>query len=405
MGEQPVNSLSFSLRNPLWVTAAMAAYVTRACPVRRATSQAEREAVFRLRYRVYVQELGKQHVLGANHHLKEIHDPEDERGNSEIFYVGEPGRPTGTLRVDIYHAGEVTEDVRRRFCLDRFPEFKGEAVCESARFVVDRASRGSVVAMALAIAGFRRTVMERGVRVGFGYAAPGLVHAYRKLGLRPYCAGLIPTADGLRVPLISIHSDIAYLRAVGSPLASIVAEAFGPGRHAPFDITRLRDRIGHRVAPFSTDAIEVRAALQTLHDHNAPVVASLSSKALNLIAKQGAIVRVNAGDQMLRAGLVDRELFVVVEGRLAAKDGSKTIAEMGLGEPIGEVALFADTGRRSADVIALEPSRLLLVGRNVIDRLLRDEPHIGGRLLVNLARVMAGRLTGNVSSLAERRFY
>src|SRR5688500_8877275 len=93
-------------------------------PVRLAQSAEEREAVYRLRYAVYVRELRKEHAPGVDHARQEIRDPEDERAGAAIFYPGAPLAPTGTLRADVYRAGELAATVRDRYSLDRLPELE-----------------------------------------------------------------------------------------------------------------------------------------------------------------------------------------------------------------------------------------------------------------------------------------
>jgi CRP-like cAMP-binding protein len=64
---------------------------------------------------------------------------------------------------------------------------------------------------------------------------------------------------------------------------------------------------------------------------------------------------------------------------------------MGPGEPLGELALFTPLGQRTANVRALTPARLFVLRRRFIERLLNDDPEVGARLMVNLARIMASR--------------
>jgi CRP-like cAMP-binding protein len=165
-------------------------------------------------------------------------------------------------------------------------------------------------------------------------------------------------------------------------------------------LTSVLETLPH---PFVSNANAVRGALQDLYVAQVPVLAGLPPRSLGLLAKQGALVAVEAGDQLLRAGLLDRGLFIVVHGRMAAVLQSTVCVEMGPGAPIGELALFASAGQRTADVVALEPSRLLLLGRNSIERLLRVDPEIAGRLILNLARVAIDRLNNGVDSLHDAR--
>ncbi len=361
-------------------------------PVRQAETEAERKAVFRLRYRVYVEELGKQQVSGVNHERGEVHDPQDYRDDSVIFYTGMSESPTGTMRVDLYQPGEAPEIFRQRYSLDRFPELDTEPLSECTRLVLSPGVRGSMLATSMAIACYRYSAVVRGIRFGFSYAAPGLIKLYARFGMQPYAGRLLQTADGLRVPLISVCSDTDFLRRVRSPLQSLAEDTFGAGRRPAVDMTLFRDRIGDQVASFKLDWRTVLHAIRPLFAAGQPLTEGLPKRAMRLLAKHGMLVQLKAGDLLLRGGLVDRELFVVLEGKMEVRRGEQPIARLGPGEPLGELALFTAPGRRTANVRALTPARLLVMRRRFVERLLNEDAEVGARLMVNLARIMASRM-------------
>ncbi|MCP4406619.1 MAG: cyclic nucleotide-binding domain-containing protein [Gammaproteobacteria bacterium] len=368
-------------------------------PVHRAKTEAERRALFRLRYRIYIEELGKRHVSGVDHGRGEVHDPEDDREDSMIFYTGPPEVPTGTMRADLYLPGKVPESFRARYSLDRFPELEVEPLSECTRLVLDFGVRGSMLALSMGISCYRYSAVERGARFGFSYAAPGLINRYAKFGMRPYAGRLLQTADGLRVPLIAVCSDTEFLHQVRSPLRFLVADAFGPGRHPPVDMVRFRDRIGDHVAPFKVNFRTVLRAIEPLFEAGQPLTEGVPRRAARLLARYGMLVMPKAGDLLLRRGLVDRELYVILEGEMEISRRGRIIARLGPGEPLGELALFTTPGRRTADVRALTPARLLVLRRLFVERLLNEDSKVGARFMVNIARIMASRMVGAMNQL------
>ena len=368
-------------------------------PVRQAKTEAERKAVFRLRYRVYIEELGKQNVSGIDYEHGEVHDTQDDRDDSVIFYTGPPETPTGTMREDFFQPGEAPESFRIRYSLDRFPELDTEPLSECTRLVLPPGARGSILAMSMAIACYRYGVVERGIRFGFSYAAPGLIKSYARFGMQPYVGRLLQTSDGLRVPLIAVCSDTDFLRRARSPLRSLAGDAFGTGRHRPVDMARFRDRIGDHVSPFKLDWWTVIHAIRPLFAAGQPLTEGLPRRAMRLLAKHGMLLQLKSGDLLLRGGLVDRELFVVLEGEMEVRRGEQPIARLGPGEPLGELALFTAPGRRTANVRALTPARLLVLRRRFVEKLLDEDAEVGARLMVNLARIMASRMVGTMNRL------
>jgi CRP-like cAMP-binding protein len=68
----------------------------------------------------------------------------------------------------------------------------------------------------------------------------------------------------------------------------------------------------------------------------------------------------------------------------------------GRGEVFGEIALLADEGRRKATIRSLCPGRLLVLRRRFLAELMQEDPVLASRLLMNLSRILAGRLAGMV---------
>jgi class 3 adenylate cyclase/CRP-like cAMP-binding protein/tetratricopeptide (TPR) repeat protein len=107
----------------------------------------------------------------------------------------------------------------------------------------------------------------------------------------------------------------------------------------------------------------------------------------DLIASAGER-RLEAGERLFGRGEAGDELFLVDEGRVAmtvpdGQDGDRTLASLGPGEVLGEVALF-DDGPRTASAVAESDARLLAFGREPILRLLERHPAVVERLIAIL---------------------
>ena len=99
-------------------------------------------------------------------------------------------------------------------------------------------------------------------------------------------------------------------------------------------------------------------------------------------------------------------MFLLLEGKaqvLAAEDKEGThvqVAELNPGDVFGEIALV-DPGHRSADVIALEPIKYLEINWDGLHRIQRIFPRIAGRLFLNLATILGGRVVHTNQLLIE----
>jgi len=363
-------------------------------PVYRAETDAEREEIYRLRYQVYVDELGKQ-VVGADHARRRIHDPQDDAPGTQLFYTGNPRNMTGTCRLEIWQPGQVPEERWRLFNMDAFPGMENLVTCECGRLMVTRSARGKLILAAIARALYE-VVCAAGADFNFAYCSPGLVRSYRRLGYRPYACDLVAGEDGLRVPVVMVTSDLAFYKRVHSPLTPFVRDYFGNGKRPFPDLTPFRDVLNEDAVPFETDPSHVWREMQEdlLNGHAAisPFLAAIPHKSVKKLSEKGFVMDVPANRVITRENLMEREIFVALEGTFEVLVGGRRINIMHRGDVFGEVAFFHEDGRRTASIHSLTAGQLLVLRRKFIEELMEDDPAIAAQLLLNLSRVMARRL-------------
>jgi CRP-like cAMP-binding protein len=102
---------------------------------------------------------------------------------------------------------------------------------------------------------------------------------------------------------------------------------------------------------------------------------SCTLRELNQLVTLTAVREVEAGHHLSRKGDPPREFMVIVEGK----------AKLGPGDAVGEMSLL-DRKERVATVIALEPTRLLVMTGASFDLLLREQPSFARNLLVVVSR-------------------
>lgn len=98
------------------------------------------------------------------------------------------------------------------------------------------------------------------------------------------------------------------------------------------------------------------------------------------------LISVQRGHVLVHQGDAADELYLVVSGRFAVtKDGRRDpIAEIGPGQPIGEIAFLAG-GSRTASVTAIRDSLVLRLGRDDFHELTAKDPGIWRALTIALA--------------------
>jgi CRP-like cAMP-binding protein len=106
--------------------------------------------------------------------------------------------------------------------------------------------------------------------------------------------------------------------------------------------------------------------------------------------------------RIVRKGDLGEELFVILKGiaeaRITADGHSKLLGTMGSGDVFGEMSVFTRLPR-SADVIAQTDLELIYFDRSMLEKLLVSNPQIGGRVLLNLCRVLSERFQARESCL------
>jgi CRP/FNR family transcriptional regulator, cyclic AMP receptor protein len=117
---------------------------------------------------------------------------------------------------------------------------------------------------------------------------------------------------------------------------------------------------------------------------------ALGDRGLSALLQLGTRRRYAAREVVVRQGDPATAVYVVVQGRLkvavAAPDGREAALNLlGPGQVLGEVAVL-DGGERSATVIALEESELLVIPRDAFVGYLESSSRASFRLLEVLAR-------------------
>jgi serine/threonine protein phosphatase PrpC len=110
-------------------------------------------------------------------------------------------------------------------------------------------------------------------------------------------------------------------------------------------------------------------------------------------------LEVEAGEIIISEGEEDDSMYVTVEGRLLVSRGGTPIAELTRGSHFGEMALLSSRPR-SATVQAEEKSKVLVLHRNPLNEVIRQEPQMGVKLLWCLARVLSTRLDDTIVKLS-----
>ncbi len=123
------------------------------------------------------------------------------------------------------------------------------------------------------------------------------------------------------------------------------------------------------------------------HLAQVPLFREFSKKQLQSVAAESVELNVGAGKVLVREGEPGHEAFVIVEGAATVTRKGDTLATLGPGDVVGELAPLTG-GARTATVVADTPMEVLVIGQREFAGLLDEVPGLAVQVLHNLAARM-----------------
>lgn len=217
----------------------------------------------------------------------------------------------------------------------------------------------------------------------------GVVEALRRVA-RPITTTTVALCLGLLVLTLSTlrnQAEFGVLAAVTLAFAWVVDVTLTPALTSGMRIVSLWDTLTLDLGVDPHKSI--------------PLFRGLSKRQARIAALMMRIHEVPAGERLCSRGEAGDEMYVVIEGKLAASvvhdDAVVPIRTMERGDVVGEVALFE--GRRTADVDVVDDARLLALTQQDLERLPRRYPRIAANVFRNLSDILAGRLASSTARL------
>lgn len=355
-----------------------------------AETKEEREAVYRLRYDVYVEEMGRYQAV-ADHKRRMLYEDVDEQ--SRIRYAAVDGEVVATARLTWGGDGPFPQRMIDQYSLAPFlAELPPEAMAVGERAMVRPHLRGTDLLLQMMIAGMD-WVSERRIQLIFGDCEPHL-NLYLGLGQRTYSRTNINSPEaGYLIPIVTVVEDVEYLRQIGSPLAEHVRD-FGEDARIPDIIKRVfaegtavKSRLHASSASYWG---EVHGALSSASRVSA--LDGLSEEEAERCLEKSTIIECQNGDRVLKKGGVARNLFVVLEGTLEVREGEEVFAVLSPGDVFGEMAFLLERPRTRDVYAATDGVRILSLSEAQLRKMIKSDPAIAARLLLNVSKMLCLRV-------------
>ena len=116
-------------------------------------------------------------------------------------------------------------------------------------------------------------------------------------------------------------------------------------------------------------------------------------KAIVKISKQQ---KFDGGETIVRKGEEGAGFYLILDGAVEIRSDGNTLSKLGPGQFFGEMSVV-DTQPRSADVVAIEPARVLFLSAWSFKSLISERPRIAVKMLQEFVR----RLRNTDRALSE----
>lgn len=360
--------------------------------IRLAENKETHDAIYRLRYEVHIEEMGKTSA-SADHESKQLRDSLDD--GAVQFYAETEEGIIAALRLNFGDTGLADDTLQEEYDLSRFNGFSPNSLSFSSRLVVAPEWRGQAVLARLLYTGYEYA-RERGVQINFCNCAPALLQLYERLGYRRYKANFTDSDVGYRIPLLLITEDVEHFQTVRSPFLRLSRKWM----NSPESAEWFRSTFPEYTAYVNKRLLDVDESFweffdQRIHAADIPLLQGLTEEESKAFISSGTILTSNEGDTLIREGDVGNEMFLILSGvvdvhkHLGGRKHSITL--LGRGDIFGEMGLISRK-TRSADVLALAPTEMLVITQGFLEKTIKTSQGIASKVLYNLSLILCERL-------------
>jgi hypothetical protein len=140
--------------------------------------------------------------------------------------------------------------------------------------------------------------------------------------------------------------------------------------------------------------------------HGSPLFAGMSSYQIRKAILLSGMREFKAGDLLVEQGTTGQDMYLVLNGKVdvlvRTDDGTRIkVSEMSEGNFFGEVGFVSET-KRTADIEATSDGKLLIFNADQLQQIMDQYPRIASRLVLNISRVLGGRLADSLTKLEQK---
>jgi hypothetical protein len=351
--------------------------------VARAETEAQKEAVYRFRYSVYVEEMGRYQDT-ADHVGRRLVEPEDELG--WVFFAQDGGDVVGTARLSWGADGFSDRQIDEYSLVPFLDQLPAGMLAVGERVMVMAKYRGTGLVDEL-LECRRSLAAERDVRIVFSACEPHLLSLYLSQGRKTYADKNINGIEaGYLIPLVSFPQ--------GTEVLEVLAQELGALSECVDRV--LSDSGGAVLSPLMTTTGEyperIRETLHEIEDQEISAFHGFTDDEVERCLDHSNVISCAAGDRVLKKGGIARNIFVVLGGTLEVRDEARVVAVLQTGDVFGEMAFLLERPRVLDTYAATDSVRVLSLSERALRGMISDDAVVAAKLLLNISKMLCVRL-------------
>jgi hypothetical protein len=200
-----------------------------------------KEAIYRFRYDVYVQELDKFVEL-ADHNKRFLYESQDD--HSVHFYVNEDSELAGAVRLQIgSYESFVEDEIELLRLYPLLNSFGPSRIAIVSRFICHKKYRKGILPVQILLGLYHwQFSLQNSLIAVFALVEKHLLELYSKFGLRRYTHNFVylkHNREAPRIPMVLLTRDYQYLKEIKSIYYYVAKEHNFP--EESYDMVKIRE--------------------------------------------------------------------------------------------------------------------------------------------------------------------
>ncbi len=138
--------------------------------------------------------------------------------------------------------------------------------------------------------------------------------------------------------------------------------------------------------------LHLRSVMHEIENQEISVFHGFTDDEVERCLTRSNVIECAAGDRVLKKGGAARNIFVVLDGTLEARDGEQVVGVIRTGEVIGEMAFLLERPR-TLDVDAASDSvRVLSLSESTLRKMVAEDSDVAAKLLFNVSKMLCVRI-------------